>query len=417
MHRGFAAGPSRRRRIDYGREAEQKPTSLREKGEPIVQDTTGGPMPAIFISPRRYVQGRGAINRLGDELTRLGSRKPLILRDAVVAGIVDEKLAGVEGAFLEAFGGQCSREEIARVTNVARGEGADSIVGVGGGKTLDVARTVAYTEGLPMVIVPTVAATDSPTSSLAVVYTEDGELEEVRFYERNPDSVVVDTEIIARAPVRFLVAGMGDALATYFEAVTAARTGFKTIAGGTPTEAALAICRLCYDLIAKHGIAARTAVEQNVVTPAVEKVVEANTLLSGLGFESGGTSAAHAFHDGLTLLPGTHHLLHGEKVAFGVVCQLMLEGYPDREVEEVVDLCLKMGLPVTFEDLELGDVGKEDLMRVARRAAAPGGDVHKEPFEVRPEMLLDAMRAADAFGHWRRKVLENEGAPLPTVSH
>jgi len=381
-----------------------------------VGEKNDSPMPAVFISPRRYLQGRGVIGRLGSELARLGSRKPLILRDAVVAEIVDGKLTSLEEATLEDFGGQCSREEIERVTSVVRGSGADAVVGVGGGKTLDVARTVAYTEKLPMVVVPTVAATDSPTSSLAVVYTEEGELDEVRFYERNPDSVLVDTGIIARAPVRFLVAGMGDGLATYFEAVTAARTGYKTIAGGAPTEAALAICRLCYDLIAKHGIAARIAVEQDVVTPAVEKVVEANTLLSGLGFESGGTSAAHAFHDGLTLLPGTHHLLHGEKVAFGVVCQIMLEGYPDVEVKEVVDQCIKLGLPVSLEDLGLADVGDEDLMKVATRAAAPGGDIHKEPFEVRPEMLLDAMRAADAFGRRRRKILENEGTPLPAAT-
>jgi glycerol dehydrogenase len=252
-----------------------------------------------------------------------------------------------------------------------------------------------------MVMVPTVAATDSPTSSLTVVYSDDGEMEEVRFYERSPDSVVVDSEIIARAPARFLVAGMGDGLATYFEAVTAVRTGHRTIAGGVPTEMAVAVCRLCYDIIMRHGLAARAAVERDAVTPAVEKVIEANTLLSGLGFESGGTSAAHAFHNGITLLPESHHLLHGEKVAFGVVCQLMLEGYSDEEVERVVDFCLSVGLPTTFEDLGMERVSREDLARVARRAAAPGEDIHKEPFEVRPELLLDAMLAADAFGRWR----------------
>lgn len=382
-----------------------------------MNDTSDARMTAVFISPRRYLQGRGAINRLGDELTRLEAHHPLVLRDTVVATIVDEKLERIEGAFLEDFGGQCSKQEITRVANVVRSAGVDAVVGVGGGKTLDVARTVAYGEKLPMVVVPTLAATDSPTSSLAVIYTEEGELEEVRFFERNPDSVIVDTEIIAQAPVRFLVAGMGDALATYFESVTAVRTGHKTIAGGAATEAALAICRLCYELITKYGLAARTAVERGVVTPAVDKVIEANTLLSGLGFESGGTSAAHAFHDGLTVLPETHHLLHGEKVAFGVVCQLMLEGYPDEEVEELVDLCLKMGLPVSLEDLSLeGAREEEDLMKVAIRAAAPGGDIHKEPFDIHPDMLLDAMLAADAFGRQRRRILEKLRVPLPQIA-
>lgn len=373
-----------------------------------------GSMTAVFISPRRYVQGRGALSKLGEELGRLEARRPLILRDAVVAGILGDALGGIEGAFVVDFRGQCSPEEIDRVAALARGEGADAVAGVGGGKALDVAKAVAYPEKMPLIIVPTVASTDSPTSSLAVIYSEEGEYQGTNFYERNPDCVLVDTEIVARAPVRFLVAGMGDALSTYVEAEAAVRTGAKTLSGGTPTEAALAITRLCYDLVMKHGMAARAAAEQGAVTPSVEKVVEANTLLSGLGFESGGVSAAHAFHNGLTILPDTHHCMHGEKVAFGIICQLMLEGRPDAEAEEVVDFCLKVGLPVTLADLGLGNASRDDLEKAAKRASDPGELIHNEPFEVRPGTVLDAMLAADAFGRWRRAILEHK-MPLPAV--
>ena len=127
------------------------------------------------------------------------------------------------------------------------------------------------------------------------------------------------------------------------------RTRKQTMAGGAPTQAALAIARLCYDTLLEHGLAARLAVEQGAVTPAVEKVVEANTLLSGLGFESGGLGAAHSVHNGLTALEGTHHYWHGEKVAFGVITMLMLEERPAEVVEEVVDFCLEVGLPVALE--------------------------------------------------------------------
>ena len=48
------------------------------------------------------------------------------------------------------------------------------------------------------------------------------------------------------------------------------------------------------------GVAAARDVEVDALTPALERVVEANTLLSGLGFESGGLCIAHAVHNGLT---------------------------------------------------------------------------------------------------------------------
>lgn len=204
---------------------------------------------------------------------------------------------------------------------------------------MDTAKAVAHPAGLPLVIVPTIASTDAPTSALSGVYDEEGAFKEYRFFERNPDAVIVDTALIARAPVRFPVAGIGDGLSTYFEAEASSRTRKQTMAGGAPTRAALAIARLCYDTLLEHGLAARLAVEQQSVTPAVEKVVEANTLLSGLGFESGGLAAAHSVHNGLTALEGTHHYWHGEKVAFGVITMLMLEDRPAEVVEEVVDFC------------------------------------------------------------------------------
>ena len=141
------------------------------------------------------------------------------------------------------------------------------------------------------------------------------------FFPHNPDLVVVDTEVAANAPFRFLVSGMGDALATWVEARATAEARKSTMAGGQPTMAGLALARLCWDTLIDYGFSARQAAQQHVVTPALEKVVEANTLLSGLGFESGGLAAAHAVHNGLTALPQSHHFMHGEKVNFGTLTQ------------------------------------------------------------------------------------------------
>ncbi|MEJ7631739.1 MAG: glycerol dehydrogenase [Rubrobacteraceae bacterium] len=272
---------------------------------------------------------------------------------------------------------------------------------------------MAHPAGLPLIIVPTII--DRRTDdSLSVVYDEDGPSRSTA--SSGADAVVVDTSIIARAPVRFLVAGIGDGLSTYFEADASSRTRKQTMAGGAPTQAALAIARLCYDTLLEHGLAARLAVEQQAVTPAVEKVVEANTLLSGLGFESGGLAAAHSIHNGLTVLDGTHHYWHGEKVAFGVIAMLMLEERSTEIVNELVDFCVEVGLPVTLADIGLDGVSREELEKVAEAACAEGETIHNMPSEVHPDMVVDAMIAADVLGQQRRALISGE-AELPVVAH
>jgi glycerol dehydrogenase len=375
------------------------------RGSDAMKEGGAGPMVTTFASPGRYVQGQGTIRNLAEVLRQVGSGKPLILQDAVVAQVVEGPLSSVADALHVGFAGECSPREIDRVSGLARDGGADAVVGVGGGKTLDTAKAVAHPAGLPLIIVPTVASSDAPTSSLSVVYNEEGIFLEFRFFGRNPDVVVVDTAIVAKAPVRFLVAGIGDGLSTYFEADASSRTRQRTVAGGAPTLAALALARLCYDTLLEHGLSAKLAAEQGAVTPAVEKVVEANTLLSGLGFESGGLAAAHSIHDGLTILPDTHHFLHGEKVAFGTISMLMLEERPAEVVEEVVDFCLEVGLPVTLGDIGLEGINQEELEKVSVAACAEGETIHNEPFDVYPEAVADAILAADAFGRRQRTEL------------
>ena len=139
-----------------------------------------------------------------------------------------------------------------------------------------------------------------------------------------------------------MAAGIGDALATYFEARASYQSHAATIAGGEATETAMALARLCYDTLLTDGFKAMLAVSKKVVTEAVDRVIEANTYLSGVGFESGGLAAAHAVHNGLTTVAETHHFYHGEKVAYGTLVQLILENAPESELETVCDLCVKV---------------------------------------------------------------------------
>ena len=296
------------------------------------------------------------------------------------------------------LGGESSVAEIERVKAEGCRQQARVIVGVGGGKSLDVARAAAADLKLPVVCCPTVASSDAPCSALSVVYTGDGVFVELRIYRRNPDLVLVDTQVIAGSPPRLLVAGMGDALATWFEAKTCVEGGIPNMRGGASTRCALALAELCYRTLLDDGADALAALRTKSVTPGLERIVEANTLLSGIGFESSGLAASHAVHNGLTAVAETRPYLHGEKVAFGVLVQLVLEHQSQSVMEEVLHFSTSIGLPVTLAEIGLGEMTPDMLDRVAVRSTARGESIHNEPFEVHPRMVADAIRAADAIG-------------------
>jgi len=367
-------------------------------------------MLSVFCSPSRYTQGRNATVSLGQEIVNLGLEGPaLIIAGKSAIALLSEiwqsslQAAGLTYSIFH-FGGECSTLEIERGKAAARQSDAQVIIGAGGGKVLDTARAVAADLKLPVVNCPTVASSDAPCSALSVVYTDEGVFQEYRIYGRNPDLVLVDTEVIARSPARLLVAGMGDALATWFEAKVCADGNVRNMRGGASTRSALALAELCYRTLLGDGVAALHALENQSVTPALDRLVEANTLLSGLGFESSGLAAAHAIHNGLTAAEETHSFFHGEKVAFGVLVQLMMESKPRATVEEVLEFSTSVGLPITFADIGLATPSDEILEQVARRATAKGETIHNEPFKVSPKIVMDALRAAnDAGADWKRR--------------
>ena len=275
--------------------------------------------------------------------------------------------------------------EINRVIEICKSQEIDVRIGIGGGKIFDTAKGVAYYLDMPVVIVPTIASTDAPCSALSVVYTDEGVFEKYLFLKQNPNVVLVDTEIIAKSPTRLTVAGMGDALATYFEARACEASNAGSCAGGTTTMAAQALAKLCYETLLSEGYKAKLAADSNSPTKALEKIIEANTLLSGMGFESGGLAGAHAIHNGLTVLSECHHMYHGEKVAFGTLVQLVLENAPEEELAEVLDFCAKVGLPTTLEDLGVKEVTKEKVMEVAKASTVAEETIHNMPFKVSAE--------------------------------
>ena len=336
------------------------------------------------------------MSALGSKALVIGGKRAL----AAARGAIESSLgkAGV-GMVVEGFRGESSQTEIKRLMGVAKDNSADLIIAVGGGKAIDTGKAVACDLELPVVVVATVPV-NAATSALSVIYTDDGVFESLKVTPSNPECVLADTEIIANAPVRMLVTGMGDSLAAFWEADTCYKSQKSNVlTGGTsPPEAAYMLARLCYDTLLGYGVEAKVSVEKKVVTPALERVVEAVILLSGLGFESGGTAGAHSVHNGLTVLPESHEKYHGEKVAFGTLVQMVMEGRPREQINEVVDFCKSVGLPTNLKGLGITDPSEEDIMKVAKAATVEGATIHATWFPVTAKMVYAAIWTADAIG-------------------
>lgn len=371
-------------------------------------------MDRIIQSPGKYIQGADVINRLGEYLKPLAERW-LVVGDKFVLGFAQST---VEKSFKDAglvveiapFGGECSQNEIDRLRGIAETAQCGAILGIGGGKTLDTAKALAHFMGVPVAIAPTIASTDAPCSALSVIYTDEGEFDRYLLLPNNPNMVIVDTKIVAGAPARLLAAGIGDALATWFEARACSRSGATTMAGGKCTQAALALAELCYNTLLEEGEKAMLAAEQHVVTPALERVIEANTYLSGVGFESGGLAAAHAVHNGLTAIPDAHHYYHGEKVAFGTLTQLVLENAPVEEIETVAALSHAVGLPITLAQLDIREDVPAKMRIVAEAACAEGETIHNMPGGATPDQVYAALLVADQYG---QRFLQEWEEPTP----
>ena len=385
----------------------------------------------ILVSPQRYVQGPDVLSQLGSQLGIFGINNPLIMASPSALKACRDTMAksldagNIKYAFIE-FNRECTFKEIKRIKDACLDGGHDAIINCGGGKAMDAGRAAAaglainvgvtppeilnpLGADVPCIQVPTVAASDAATASVSVIYNEQGVQETAVYTRVNPVMVLADTLVIARAPVRTLVAGMGDALATYFEANAAHQKGNPAPTGGLAPRTTLMMTRLCFDILMEHGVQAKREAEAKNPGPSLEAVVEANILMSGLGYESGGLAAAHSIATGLNIIHDQcdPEPYHGELVAFGTLTQLIMEERDTAFLDKVFGLCKDVGLPTTFLEMGLKKVTNETLKTVAEVASrstmiSSMPKAYKTPDSENrfydPEEIVRCMKETDAYG-------------------
>ena len=358
-----------------------------------------------FGSVGRYIQGPGAIRCLPRIVERYGRRVVVFggkrfgddEADAFRSLFQD---SGITVSFQKLWG-ECSPSEVAFFQDTLRNwpGGVDVVVGFGGGRTLDTVRVIGMQLGLKVILMPTSAATNAAASGLSVLY--DHGVGRAVFLNGNPDYIIADTNYIITAPASQLAAGIGDSLATYFEArnnwsvnnVNTVMPGFR------PTICGKQIAKACMETLLNCGAAAYLAACHSLRTEDFEDTVEAILLLSGIGWENNGCSIAHGLVEALPAVSDTKGLSHGAGVAFSLLVQLIMDREEPQVFRRVYGLLRALDLPVCLADIGIVDDAPRKVRTIARTAfdSASPGTMNIVNYPADPDSLYNAILYLDAL--------------------
>jgi len=363
-------------------------------------------LPALTLAPARVVRGAGILTTLTDEIARLGRRPLLVGGQRSLAKVAPElapclaQLAGEQVV----YGPDCSETGLARLHAILASHRADLIIGIGGGKALDTAKLLAHQACLPVITIPTSAATCAAWTALSNVYSEAGAFLYDVALDRCPDLLILDYDVIQTAPQRTLIAGIGDALAKWYEASVSSGHLEQSL-----VIAAVQQARVLRDILFQKTPQALAEPGSSAWCDIVDAAVLLAGVIGGLGGAQCRTVAAHAVHNGLTHLAASHDTLHGEKVAYGILVQLRLEEMEAKTSlaatarHQLLQFYGQIGLPQSLDDLGLGQMSLANLRQVAAIACQDDSDIYRLPFSVTPEALMAAMVSSTAATPWISK--------------
>ncbi|MFX3616667.1 MAG: iron-containing alcohol dehydrogenase family protein [Sporolactobacillus sp.] len=354
------------------------------------------------IAPQQYLSEEGAYDFLSKVLQKLFVKKVIFLHGEKAFHqaspfLPDLSSFGIDVVDLP-FHGECSHLEIERVIQTIRLTGADSVIGLGGGKVLDTAKAVAYKAGnLPLILMPTLASNCAAWSALSVLYKDNGISLGHQIYPKQANLVLIEPRVIAASPVNYFIAGIADTLAKWYETESLlSNVKHKNLAIIYASESA----RLCREIPLKHAEKAIADMRHGIVSDDWRLVMETNIMASGLvgGFadELGRATAAHSIHDALTTFSETKHFLHGEKVAYGIMVQLALENNW-AEIKKLSALYQSLHLPKSLADLNLAGLSEAGISELARQSVTPDKTIHLLPYSITQESVALAIKSLEQW--------------------
>lgn len=361
-------------------------------------------MAKSIIAPCRYYQGSGLLTDAYRYVSHIG-RNFTVICDDTVKTILQKKLeigfrsAGRTCKYVT-FNGECSMSEVLRLVDIVAEDECDGIIGAGGGKTLDTAKLVGEYCGCPVITVPTIASNDAACACLSSLYTDDGTFLKMQKLRTGPEVVLADAEILSSGPLKYLIAGMGEAVTTYYDAISCEYAGVQNYTGGSRSNTVMMLAKLCRDLILENGEEAVRGYDDKSTYNAFAKVIEAIIYLSAVGYQNCGCAASQAVYGGLTTVIKPFPALQGEGTAYGCLVQLLMEysengAWDTEEWEQLTEFHRSVGLPRKLKDLGINDINDELMMKIAKASCKPGTNMGNMPFLVTEEKVFNAIKTLE----------------------
>lgn len=336
---------------------------------------------SVHGAPSEYILEDGILNHLESKLLERGFQRILFVHGQKSWNAAKPFLPAFDRVEYEeyTYKGECSVTEIEELSKLVHKSSYDAIIGVGGGKVLDLVKAVCHVTHKHSVLIPTLASNCSPWTPISVIYDEVGAFIRYDVYPISTSLLLIEPEIIINAPLNMLIAGIGDTLAKWYEADVQMES---IINKPVPLQISYYSARQCKDLLIQHSEGAIEAAKSGKVNEDFIKVVETIIVLGGLvgGFGDyyGRIAGAHAIHNGLTVLKETHHALHGDKVAYGILVQLVLEGKWE-EIKQLYPFYRQLGLPVSLIELGVNEINEELINAVAVKSTLADESIHVMP--------------------------------------
>jgi glycerol dehydrogenase len=382
--------------------------------------------PFVYKSPAIYIQGPETSKQVGPYIAHMG-KKPFIIGGTTALSLTEEDIkasyaeAGIEVAGVNRGLHLCTDKVIAATLEEAQASECDYVLGVGGGTIVDIARAVASKNEQYYAVVGTVASMAGFTSALSVIYNDDSTWDRLDFYPEDTHAVIMDSKIIAEGPVYHTINGMGDAFCIKWESEVVERGKNMNLVGGYATQIGLMIANECWNQLKRFGYQAVKANEKKLLTPALERIIETNTFMAGVGFESGALGGGHAIHDGLVgagaiALHKTapEFRPHGQVISYTTLTQLVMEDRDPAQIMECIAWCDSVGLAITWDDLfGAGKTPPDDQLWKASKMACSADKVNVlfGAYNVTPAKIYTSLQMVDTLGHIYRDEIKPNMPP------
>lgn len=359
----------------------------------------------VRVGPQQYQMKQGILEQLPDMLIQEG-----FLRVMLVHGEVSFQKAKpyLESFFSSSvlvedyfFAGECSDAAIDTLTEALTAKNVDAVLAVGGGKVMDTVKYAAYRANqLPYIAIPTLASNCAPWTPVSVIYQPDGTFVRLDVLPVQAATLLIEPQLIFDAPREYLVAGIGDTLAKWYE--SDAILAQEKHQNSAMLKMARFAAKECQTTILERGVEALQEVDNGKLSEAFlavsEAIISVSGLVGGFGDELARTTIAHEIHDALTIYPSAHRFLHGSLVGYGILVQLAVEENWT-EIEKLTTFYRIVGIPASLQELGLDSLTDEERMVVARLASQPHLPVHHLPYPVDAAILYEAIQVVEKLNH------------------